>query len=296
MLNQATETYVAWATGLLLLGAVLALLGGISQLAGVRRLPYFRLRRERLQRGWQLIVLGLALLLAAGVMRGLGARAVARVNPPTATPTASAPPSGTPAPSLTPTRVAPPTVTLLPSLTPTPSDTSTATASPIPQLPLDFITPPGPVTVTPPTEAAAAHVRLSTHAECVSEHGLEAFNQLPRTIYAHFDFDHWRPGAQWSGVWRRDGAVIFVETQLWAGEAAGCGLTRFNNGTLWWPEGNYAVQIFIGDRWLASKTFVVMRTPPTLTPSNTFTPTVTRTATATRTPRPTSTPTVTRTP
>jgi len=45
MLNQPTETYLAWAAALLLLGGVLAVAGGALTLAGARKRPYFQLRR-----------------------------------------------------------------------------------------------------------------------------------------------------------------------------------------------------------------------------------------------------------
>jgi hypothetical protein len=299
MLLQSTETYAAWAAGLLLLGGALALLGGAVILARVRRHAYFQLRRAALLRGWRLVLMGLGLLIASALMAGFGRRGIEAVIPATLTPTAALIPTHTPlpstaTPSLTitraPSRTDPPTATLTPS--------PTASPTPTPALPLAF--------VTPPAEAVATDLRFSLRNNCNVQSSLEYLDQVPKTIYAHFYYDNWLPGVQWSGVWYRDGEVIFVETRLWDGSTGGCGFTNYDNIKLWWPEGAYEVQIFIGDRFLISRRFFVVRStpspspttpPPTRTPTNTRTPRPTATSTPTRTPRPpTAAPTGTRTP
>ncbi len=296
MLHQSTETYVAWAAALLLLGGLLAAVGGVSALTRTRRLPYFQLRRQALLRGWRLLLTSVGLLIASGLVFGLGQPGVELIVPPTLPPTLSPTPTHTPPP---PTATRPPTATLTPSRTASPtltltrSDTATPTLSPTPALPLAFITPPGPVTVTPPAAAVAADLRFSRRDNCEVQGSLEYFDQFPKTIYAHFYYDNWLPGVQWSGVWYRDGAPIYAETRLWDGSTGGCGFTNYDNTKLWWPEGAYEVQIFVGERWLISRQFFVVMA----TPSPTFTPVPpTRTPTATRTPRPTATDTATRTP
>lgn len=302
MLNQSTETYVTWAAGLLLLGGMLAAAGGVVAIARTRRLPYFQLRRQNLLHGWRLVLLGGGLLIAAGLVFGLGQRAVQAVVPPTPIPTASLTPTITPIPptatplstiTLTPSETLSPAPTSSPTITLTPSDAPTSTTSPTPSLPRALITPPGTLTVTPPTEAVAANVRFSLRNNCEVQGSRQYLDQVPKTIYAHFYYDNWLPGAEWSGVWYRDGAPIFVETRLWDGSTGGCGFTNYDNNKLWWPVGTYEVQIFIGERWLASNQFFVVQA----TPSPTFTPPLpTQTPTATRTPRPTATATPTRTP
>src|SRR5574341_153931 len=327
MLNQSIGTYMFWAAALLLLGGVLASVSGALTLAGARRRPYFQLRRQSLVRGWRLLVWGVGLLIAAGLVFAFGRRGVEALVPPTLPPTASPPPTltppATPTPTITlaPSQTSPSTETHTPTPTFTPEDAATPTISPTPALPQALVTPVGTVTVTPPAEAVAGNIRFSRRDNCRVVGSLEYFDQLPKTIYAHFDYDNWLPGAQWSGVWLRNGEPIYVEPHIWDGSTGGCGFTNYDNGKLWWPEGTYEVQIFIGERWLASRLFfVVLATPsPTFTPiPPTWTPTSTRTprptatdpptrtprpprpptatASATRTPRPTITPTSTRTP
>lgn len=300
MLTLSSETYVAWAVGLLVGGTLLAALGGVSLLARAQRTHSFQPRREALQQGWRLIFLSVILLLGAGALYAFGPRAVAWVNPPTLTPSPSLTPSVTPIPSETATDIQPPTLTRpprdtdTPGPTPTATNTSTPTQSPTPALPLALITlPPGVLTVTPPPEAVAVDIRFSNRDNCTIQTGADYFDQIPKTLYAHFYYNNWLTGALWSGVWLRDGQIIFVETHLWDGSTGGCGFTNYDNTKLWWPEGNYEVQIFIGEHWLVSDTFVIVRSTPTVTPSSTRTPrtpTHTFTPTATRTPRPTAAP------
>jgi hypothetical protein len=274
MLAQPTETYVAWIASLLLLGFVLAAARGAYDLSRARRLRYYQLRRQSLLRGWRLLMTSVALLIAAGFAYRFGQAAVALVSPPTLTPTPSRTPTPTPPPptaTLTPSQTRIPSRTPSPTQTLTPSATPTPSLSPTPALPLALVTPPGTLTVTPPAEAVAADIRFSLRDNCRVVNSIEYFDQVPKTIYAHFYYDSWLPGVQWSGVWLRNGEPIFVETHVWDGSTGGCGFTDYDNGKFWWPEGTYEVQIFIGDRWLVSKQFPVVRSTPTPTASPTRT-------------------------
>jgi len=292
MIFASTETYVAWITWLFLLGFGLAAAAGGLTLARSRRIRYFQVRREAVVRGWRLVMASLGMLLGAGVSLSAGVPLIRLVVPPTLPATATLPPSATAAPpSVTPTASASVTATLTETAgpSPTPSDTPPGTVPPTPQLPELFITPIVSATVTPPVQAVAGTLRFSTRDNCNAETSTTFFDQLPKTIYAHFFYDNWLPGVQWSGVWLRDGQVVFVETRLWDGSTGGCGFTDFNNDRNWWPEGSYEVQIFIGSRWLASSFFQVGLSSPTatITPTSTpRTPTAAPSATASRTPAP----------
>ncbi len=305
MLNAPMETYVAWVAGLLLLGFGLSGVSGYLLLSSARRLPYFQLRRQTLLRGWRLVLTSIGLFIVSVVVLAFGLPLAQRVVPPTSTPTPSLTPSLTPVP---PTDIPSPTLTLTPSrtasptITPTSSETPTPTLSPTPALPGILTPPAGTLTVTPPANALAADLRFSLRNNCSAPQGAEYFDQIPKRIYAHFYYDNWLPGVQWAGVWYRDGQLLFAETQLWDGSTGGCGFTDYDNNKLWWLVGAYEVQIFVGDRWLLSDQFVIVRSTPTPTVTSTRTPrtpTVTFTPTATRTPRtmtPTYTPTPSRTP
>lgn len=302
MFFKSTETYVTWIAGLLLLGFCLAALGGLLTLARSRRMRYFQVRREAVLRGWQLLLLSIIFAVAAGLVFGLGTPLLRLVVPPTGTATATLPPSATLTPLASHTPTLAPTDTVTPGPSPTETATSIPTASPAPSLPEDFITPILSATVTAPAEALAANLRFAANDNCAIATGDQFFDQLPKSLYAHFFYDAWLPGAQWSGVWLREGVVVYAETHLWDGSTGGCGFSNYDNGKQWWPVGHYEVQIFIGARWLVSGQFEVVQSSPTPTITPTRTPrppTETPSATLTRTPvTPTATPsrTPTRTP
>ncbi len=299
MLNASTETYVGWITWLLLAGFGLAAAAGLTTLARSRRMRYFQVRRQAVMRGWQHLLAAVALLIAAGFVAGLGAPLLRLALAPTPTP---APPTAT-QPSATPPASATPSVTPTGTDTPGPSPTVTETGSPTrtatPALPAAFITPAPGATVTPPESAIAAEMRFTQRDDCATTNSSGFFDQLPKTIFAHFSYNNWLPGVQWSGVWLRDGEVIHVETRLWDGSTGGCGFSDYDNNKDWWPEGHYEVQIFVGEKWLVSGTFEIVRSTPTPTITSTRTPAPTVTLIPTRTPRPpttTASVTPTRTP
>ncbi|MEP7356192.1 MAG: hypothetical protein ABI847_03070 [Anaerolineales bacterium] len=301
MFSASTEIYVAWIALLLVLAFALSIASGIITLARSRRERYFQVRREAVVRGWQLIMTGAALLIGALLVLGLGTPLIRLAVPATLTPAPSATPSETlPPPTQTASLTPPatPTSTNTEGPTPTPTETATPTVSPTPVLPVDVITPIAGATVTPPAEAIAANVRFSRRDDCTVPDSQQFFDQLPKTIYAHFFYNNWLPGVQWSGVWLRDGEIIYSETALWDGSTGGCGFSNYDGGRQWWLEGDYEVQIFVGDRWLTSAHFQVVRSSPTptITPTRTpRTPSPSPTVTNTRTPAPTLTATVTRT-
>jgi hypothetical protein len=302
---QSTETYVAWATGLLLLGSLLAAVGALANLSRARQQRYFQLRRGVMLWGWRLVFYSVVLLIGVGLMAFFGKPAIEMVVPATLTFTPSPTPTST-VPTLTPTLSATisstPSITLTPSQTLPPSATPTPTPTSFPVLPGPYITPLGTAAVTPLPNAVAANLRFSRRSDCTVPLGLDVFDSTPKQIYAHFEYDNWTRGAQWSGVWYREGEVFFVETHIWDGSTGGCGFTNYANDGRPWPVGAYDVQVFIGQTWLLSGSFDIVPAPtstPTRTPRPTATPSVTRTPrpttapTRTRTPRPTATATVT---
>lgn len=312
MLSATTETYVAWVTWLLFLGAGLTALAGLLTLGGARRMRYFQVRREAVLQGWGRLVASLILFIAALMAMGFGAPALRLALPATPTrapsPTARASPV---APGLTAaaqaaaTQPETATSTNSPGPSPTTTNSPTPTTSPTPALPSAFITPILTATVTPPPQASAVNVRFALKDDCTVPTSQGFFDQTPKQIFAHFYYDSWLPGVQWSGVWLRDGVVVFSETHLWDGSTGGCGYSNYDNGKNWWSEGNYEVQIFVGSRWLVSGQFQVTRTAPTATttatrtplpPSATLSPTVSPTARDTQAPTATLTPTFTGTP
>jgi len=302
MFSTSTETYVAWVTWLLLLGSGLAGLAGLLTLGGARRMRYFQVRREAVLRGWGRLLASVALFIAGFLAMGFGAPALRLALPATPTQAFGATRSASlAAPTTTASATLAETATATNSPGPSPTSTSspTPTVSPTPVLPSAFITPILTATVTPPAQASAVNVRFALKDDCTVPDSQGFFDQTPKQIFAHFYYDSWLPGVQWSGVWLRDGVVIYSETHLWDGSTGGCGYSNFDNGKNWWAEGAYEVQIFVGSRWLVSGQFEINRTAPTATTTATRTPlppTASPTASETRTPAATRTPTSTGSP
>lgn len=264
----STETTIRWVTALLLISAVLALLSGALALVHARRQTlYFRLRRQAALGGMRRLMFGVGMLVLAGTVAVYGQPAVEVFLPPTpiASPistftptlTVTLTPTQTPLPSDT----LPPTETLSPSATLTPSLTPTPTVSGTPGFPRVYITlPAGTITVTPPAGAVIANARVGRFNDCVSERGVATtFTPNPKPLYVLFDYDGWLPGVRWSNVWTRAGEVIYTETLLWDGSTGGCGFAEYDHGGQEWMEGNYEVQIFVGDQWVGSTQFTISR-------------------------------------
>lgn len=265
MSTASPETYVNGLAWLILLGGGLLMLNGGWLLYRARKLTYFRMRREKLLNGWRFVMAGLATLAFSGLVFGLGPQAARNLFPPTLPPT----PSPTPSPSATwrpqdQTALAPPPASSpTPDALPLPVPISTTPLTPV--FPVAFITPILSPTVTPPPDAVAADMRFALGNNCATSQSVEYFGPQAKTIYAHFYYNNWLRGVQWSGAWYLNGKMYFVETLAWDGSTGGCGFTSFDNYGQAWPVGLYEVQIFIGDRWLLSKQFSIIA--PTATPS-----------------------------
>jgi hypothetical protein len=255
MPDQPPETYVAWASQLLLVGCGLATVGGLLILARARRARYHSLRRRALVRGWRLLFFGVGLLVVAGLLEPVSRPLLKWMAPPTPTLTALPPPTSTP--TFTPAPSSTPSPSPSPGPTLSPAPTRLPTLSPTPALPRLFITPPGTVTVTPLPEAVAANLRFSLRDDCMVAVSRDRFDSKPMKIFAHFYYDNWLRGVQWSGVWYHNDRLLFVETLLWEDSTGGCGFTNYDNQGRPWPAGDYEIQIFIGDRWLLSGRFAV---------------------------------------
>lgn len=269
---------------------------GIRNIFTARRLPYFRVRRERQISGWRLVFIAVVCVILFILLPTVIEPAIYRLNPPTATLTR------TPTITLTPTISLTPTITLTPSITPTKSVSDTPTVTPTPAVPLavemlfsSTITPiPGsvfsPLQFTDGMDEQYRPLKPGT-----------VFQNPVSHMYAVFSYEGMAPGAQWTALWYRvtDGTLVRYETIPWNGGSGGYGYTD------WGPEdpaefipGTYEVQIFVGLEFKIGGTFEILGDPPTPRPSSTPTRTATSTRTPipTRTPRPTFTPTLSPTP
>ncbi|HLA97518.1 MAG TPA: hypothetical protein VJL34_03620 [Anaerolineales bacterium] len=275
-------------TALVILGFLILLFiwRGYVSIRTARQLPFFRMRRQRMVRGWRLIFAALILLIVAYLVNTRSEPLIYSYFPPTATSTQ------TPTITLTPTISLTPTITLSPTITLTPRVSNTPTITPTPFVPL-AIEARFESTITPNPEAVFSALTFTD--------GLDALYRplRPGTVfenpithmYAIFSYDGMIKGSQWTALWYRDGELVHFETLPWDGETGGLGYTDWAPKPEEWLPGIYEVQIFVGLTWKVSGFFEVQGEPPTPLPTDTptTTSTPTRTLTPTRTPRPTRT-------
>ncbi|MGE5223434.1 MAG: hypothetical protein ACM3PY_13445 [Omnitrophica WOR_2 bacterium] len=242
--------------------AILALLLsfwlGVRSIRGARDLKFFRMRRDRMVRGWRLVFFSLTMVLLSFFLRGYAEPVIYHFYPPTATLTM------TPTLTLTPTITKTPTVTLTPTITPTPSVTDTPTATPTPHVPLaveaQFTS-----TVTPNPAAIFSPLVFaqSVNKEYQPVNPNTTFKNPVGHMYAVFSYDKMAVGAQWTSIWYRNGELVYFETKPWDGAVGGFGYTDWNPAPSEWLPGAYEVQIFVGLEWKLSGTFTVEGEAPT---------------------------------
>lgn len=242
--------------------AILALLFslwlGIRSIRGARDLKFFRMRRDRMVRGWRLVFFSFTMVLLSFFLRGYAEPVIYHFYPPTATLTM------TPTASLTPTITQSPTITLTPTITPTPSVTDTPTVTPTPHVPLaveaQFAS-----TVTPNPAAIFSPLVFaqSLNKEYQPVNPNTTFKNPVGHLYAVFSYDKMVVGTQWTAIWYRNGELVYFETKPWDGAVGGFGYTDWNPQPSEWLPGNYEVQIFVGVDWKLSGTFTVEGEAPT---------------------------------
>ncbi len=280
-----------------------AILGGLAAGLGVwtlrqaQGIPFFRLRRERLLRGWRWIGLGLLLQLVAwwALPRYMTSRdAVAEATPQIAPASAAEAPSPTPTP--------PPSPTPAPTVTPTPAVSYTPSVTPTAYIP-EAILARFESTATPPPEARFSPITFTEGLDLQTfrpRHPGEVFQNPVGHMYALYSYDGMVDGVQWTALWLREGELVHFETRPWQGGTGGWDYTDWNPSPDQWLPGTYTVYIFVGTELVTQGTFVVEGQPPTLTPTPSptapVTPTPSPTPAPTGTPTPTFTPSPTRTP
>jgi len=288
------HTAVITALIIIVIALVFTIWRGISSIRKARSLPFFRMRREQMVRGWRLLLFWTPLLVIVGLLVNYQVEPlVYRFYPPTATATL------TPTITITPSITVSPTITLTPTITNTPAVSDTPTITPTPHVPLaieiQFES-----TITPNPDAAFSQLTFTDGLDDQYRplRPATVFQNPITHMYAIFSYDGMIPGSQWTAIWYRGDELVHYETIPWNGGSGGLGYTDWGPDPSEWFPDEYEVQIFAGLTWKVSGQFIVEGDPPTPLPSPTFTPTETPTPsnTPTRPPWPTSTPVPTNTP
>jgi len=271
---------------LLIVGMVFAIWSGIKKLRTAKDIPYYKMRRQHLERGWQQILIGILLIGIGVVVWVFGKPAAYNLVEITVTP------SITPSPTITPTGTQVPSATLSPTITLTPAESFTPTITPTPYVPLaieakftGLVTPPANAIFTELTFAQGFNDRYRP----VNPNTV--FQNPVGHLYGLFSYDQMADGVQWTALWFRDGDLVYYETQIWQTGTGGCGFSDWDPDPNEWQPGDYQVQIFIGSEFMVFSDFRVEGNPVTATPTKTETPTPTRTSIPSKTPTVTNTPT-----
>jgi type VI secretion system secreted protein VgrG len=273
--------------------AILFIWQGFRSIRSARKLPFFRMRRERMLRGWRLLLGAIFLAVMAVLLNSQAEPLIYRYFPPTATVTL------TPTITVTPTITLTPTISLTPTVTPTPAVTDTPTITPTPFMPL-AIESVFTSTVTPNPDAIFSEITFSNGIDenYIALNPNTIFQNPVGHMYGLFSYDGMIDGSQWTALWYRDGELVHFETLPWNGGTGGLGYTDWEPRPEEWIPGEYEVQIFTGLIWQQSGRFTVEGDAPTAAPTETptRTPTTTPSVTPTRTLIPTQTPIPSRTP
>lgn len=283
-------SFLRTATTVMTLGAIWAVWSGISKLRTAKEVPYFKMRRKQLERGWQQILLGVVLVGLGIASWFWGEPAAYSLVDITTTPTQTF------TATTVPTRTQVPSATLTPTITLTPAESYTPTITPTPYIPL-AIEAQFTAQVTPPANSAFTEI---TFAQGMTEQYTPInpntiFRNPVGHIYGLFTYDEMVDGVQWTALWFRNGDLVFYETQVWQGGTGGWGFTDWAPEAEEWQPGLYQVQIFAGMEFKTLSEFEVQGDPVTSTPTPTETLTPTKTQLPTRTPTSTKTPTITAT-
>jgi hypothetical protein len=251
MFELSIDRIVQYLAILMLFALVVAVGRGWHQIRAANRLPFFMLRRKRIGQGWRLVLFGFLFGVMALFIHLFGRRVAYTIIPPTAslTPTHTI----TPTSSITPT----PTITPIPSITPTPTITSTPTITPTPALPksvLEGIE----SNVTPNADAALSSIEVARSLGQNNQpvNSSDRFVLPIGRLYGTFTYDKLQDGVQWTALWVLGDEMICQESIPWDGGTGGYGYTECEPEE--WREGEYEIQIFLGEQWKVSTRFTVV--------------------------------------
>ncbi len=253
---------------LMAIATIAVFLSALRTLQSVKKIQFFRIRRETTGQGWLVMFISFLMLLFT-ILLGTYAEPIIYTYLP---PTATIPPTATN--TLTPTTSLTPTISITPTITNTPSETSTPGIPPT--IEAGFL-----AQLAPNPDAVFSPLRFSRRIDNTNQPvtPLIEFKNPVGHLYATFSFDKMLDGSQWTALWYCNGALVYFETLVWEGGSGGYGYSDWNPADEYWQPGEYEVQLFAGNQWKRSGTFTVIGFPETRTstpyPSKTSTQTPT---------------------
>ncbi len=237
---------------------IYVLLGGLAifaflgwrEMRSANQLPFFRLKRERIARGWRFIFLGILLGVVAAGLQIFGISAVEGLVPVTSASESDefADSAATAVRTTTPTRIL---ETATASITPSPTERGTPT---IPEAIVALFD----ESVTPDSRAVFGPIRVATEVSYPAYPDDEVFETVEGILYGLFSYDYLEPGVRWTAVWLWEDEIACVDSKPWDGEIGGWGYTECELDQ--WPAGDYFIHMFLGQEWKVSAQFVVLGT------------------------------------
>jgi hypothetical protein len=250
---------------LMAIATIAVFLSGLRTLQSVKKIQFFRIRRDTSGQGWLVVFISFLMLIFT-ILLGIYAEPIVYTYLP---PTATIPPTFTI--TITPTLSLTSTITLTPTITNTPSETSTPWIPPT--IEAGFL-----AQLAPNPDAVFSPLRFSRRIDNTNQpvSPLTEFRNPVGHIYGSFSFDKMIDGSQWTALWYRSGELVYFESTVWEGGSGGYGYTDWNPSAEAWLPGEYEVQLFAGNQWKRSGAFTVIGFPVTSTytisPSATATP------------------------
>jgi hypothetical protein len=212
---------------------------------------YIQKKRKITRQGWRIIFMSVAIFLSAIVCGMFGEDMVYQVYVPSSTITLTS--------SITPSL----TITLTPTITLSPTLTRTPSITPTPFVP-DEITALFEGVLEPGSNIIFSSIRFSDAIDEYYQPILEktSFDDSVEIVYGSFTYNNMQPGLQWTALWVNPiGEVICYETEVWGNFTGGYGYTECTYDPETWMEGEYQVQMFLGNEWWQTNTFTFGETP-----------------------------------
>jgi hypothetical protein len=128
--------------------------------------------------------------------------------------------------------------------------------------------------VTPSADAALSPIEVASQIDNdIQPVGVSESFILPvGRLFGAFSYNNMQDGVQWTAIWYLGEDIVCIESLPWDGGTGGYGYTECEQEE--WVEGEYEIQMFIGNNWKVSTRFMILAEPlePTTTPQTTATP------------------------
>lgn len=243
----------------LVVASLFVVLHGIRTLRYADDVTYIQKKKKITRQGWRIVLTSVVIFMIAIICSLYGEDMVYQVYVPSSTITLT--------PSITPSL----TITLTPTITLSPTLTRTPSITPTPYIP-EEIASIFEGALEPGSNIIFSSIRFSDEIDELYQPIVEqnTFDDSVEVVYGSFTYNNMQPGLQWTALWVNPaGEVICYETEVWGNFTGGYGYTECAYDPETWVEGEYQVQMFLGNEWWQTNTFLFGETSaPTENPES----------------------------